>query len=91
MFLFLPNRRLSAAFPLSREPTKTKGSNRASEAGICCLCRRPDETRQGQRQQSRLKKQDFAASAEDLMKLAKAKGSNLALRSRILLPPPKTR
>ena len=33
---------------------KTKGSNHASEAGFCCLCRRPDETRQDQRQQSRL-------------------------------------
>ena len=40
---------------------KVKGSNRTTEAGFCCLCRRPDETRQDQRQQTRLKKQDFAA------------------------------
>ena len=46
--------------------TKLKGSRHASEAGFCCLRRRPDETPQAQRQQTRL-------------------------RSRILLPPPKTR
>ena len=42
--------------------TKTKGSYRASEAGFCCLRQRPDETRQAQRQQMSLRKQDFAAS-----------------------------
>jgi len=42
---------------------EVKGSRYASEAGFCCLRRRPDETDQGQRQQTRLKKQDFAASA----------------------------
>ena len=31
-----------------------KGSKHASEAGFCCLCRRPDETHFGQRQQTRL-------------------------------------
>ena len=44
---------------------KVKGSNHASEAGFCCLCRRPEETRQGQRQQPCLKKQDFAAFGLD--------------------------
>ena len=58
--------------------SKTKGSNHASETGFCCLCRRPEETRQGQRQQPCLKKQDFAASAEDPKKLAKVKGSRHA-------------
>ncbi len=58
--------------------TKVKGSNHASEAGFCCLCRRPEETDQGQRQQPHLRKQDFAASAEDPKKLAKVKGSNHA-------------
>jgi hypothetical protein len=46
------------------------------EAGFCCFCQRPDETPFGQRQQTCLGKQDFAASAEDPMKLAKTKGSN---------------
>ena len=36
-------------------------------------------------------KQDFAASAEDPKSRVSVKGSNHALRSRILLPPPKTR
>ena len=45
------------------------------------ICRRPDETRQDQRQQSHLKKQDFAASAEDPMNLAVIKGSNLVSKS----------
>ena len=82
--------------------TKPKGSNHASEARFCCLCRRPDETRQVQRQQYCLasknlmplpktrrsspspkaaissRKQEFAASAEDQMKLTKPKGSNHA-------------
>ena len=88
---------------------RTKSSNHAIEAGFCCLRRSPDETAEGQRQQSRLvsrillpppktrwnslrskaadtpRKQDFAASAEDPMKLPEVKGSNHALRSRILL------
>ena len=59
-----------------------KGSNRASEAGFCCLCRRPEETHSGQRQQSRLKKQDFAASAEDPMKPTMTKGSNIVSQAR---------
>ena len=29
----------------------TKGSNIVSQAGFCCFCRRPDETRRDQRQQ----------------------------------------
>ena len=33
------------------KPTKPKGSNHTSEARFCCHCRRPDETRQAQRQQ----------------------------------------
>jgi hypothetical protein len=33
---------------------KSKGSNLASEAEFCCLRRSPDETRQVQRQQTRL-------------------------------------
>ena len=32
--------------------SKTKGSNHVTEAGFCCLRRRPEETLQGQRQQS---------------------------------------
>ena len=35
--------------------TKIKGSKHASEAEFCCLRQRPDETRQTQRQQSRLR------------------------------------
>jgi len=31
-----------------------KGSNVALETGFCCLCRRPDETDQDKRQQTRL-------------------------------------
>jgi len=69
----------------------TKGSNNASESRFCCLRRRPNETGQNQRQQSRLKKQDFAASAEDPMKHLLVKGSKLASGSRILLLLPKTR
>jgi len=34
--------------------TKIKGSKRSSEAGFCCLCRRPEETHQVQMQQTRL-------------------------------------
>jgi hypothetical protein len=34
--------------------SKTKGSNHVTEAGFCCLRRRPEETLQGQRQQTRL-------------------------------------
>ena len=80
---------------------KVKGSNHASETGFCCLCRRPEEARQGQRQQPRLRgrilllppktrrnsprskaattpqRQDFAASAEDVKKPTKAKGSKI--------------
>ena len=37
------------------KPTKVKGSRHASEAGFCCLRRRPDETRQGQRQHTCLR------------------------------------
>ena len=55
------------------EATKTP-----SDMLFCCLCRRPNETYQGQRQQPRLRRQDFAASAEDPMKLSKVKGSNHA-------------
>ena len=33
---------------------KTKGSNIVSQARFCCLCQRPNETRSGQRQQTRL-------------------------------------
>ena len=65
------------------KPTKHKGSNRALEAGFCCLRRRLDETHQDQRQQTHLKKQDFAASAVDPMKHAKCKGSNHTSESRI--------
>ena len=36
-------------------PTKRKGSNHASEAGFCCLRRRPNETHQAQRQQPHLR------------------------------------
>jgi len=35
--------------------TKAKGSNHCSEAGFCCLCFRPDETHEVQRQQSLLR------------------------------------
>ena len=63
---------------LASLPTNPKGSNHASEARFCCLRQRPDETDQGQRQQTRLVKQDFAASAEDPMKPTKVKGSNHA-------------
>jgi len=59
---------LSAAAAFAEDPkklAKVKGSNHASEAGFCCLCRRPEETRQGQRQQPCLKKQDFAAFGLD--------------------------
>jgi hypothetical protein len=46
--------------------TKVKGSNHASGARFCCLCRRPDETDQDKRQQTRLGMQDFDASAGNL-------------------------
>ena len=69
----------------------TKGSKHASDAGFCCFCQRPDETCQDQRQQSRLKKQDFAASAKEPMKLLKLKGSKHASRSKNMLPLPTTR
>ena len=36
------------------KPTKTKGSKLASEARFCCFRRRPYETHQDQRQQTRL-------------------------------------
>ena len=49
-----------------------------------------DETHNGQRQQIAPGEQDFAASAEDLMKLTMDKGSRLPPGSRILLPQPKT-
>ena len=86
--------------------SKTKGSNHVTEAGFCCLRRRPEETLQGQRQQTRLeskillpplktrrmvprskaainpRNQDFAASAEDPMNLARSKGSKHAQKSR---------
>jgi len=70
--------------------SKVKSSTHALEAGFCCLFRRPNETDQDQKQQARLKKQGFAASAEAPMKLSKVKSSNLVLRSRILLPLSKT-
>ena len=37
------------------KPTRPKGSNLASEARFCCLRQRPNETDQGQRQQTRLR------------------------------------
>ena len=49
-----------------------------------------DETHNGQRQQIAPGEQDFAASAEDLMKLTMDKGSRKTPGSRILLPQPKT-
>ena len=45
----------------------SKAANLPREAGFCCFCQRPDETPFGQRQQTCLGKQDFAASAEDPM------------------------
>ena len=57
---------------------KHKSSNRASESRICCLCHRSIETHQTQRQHTHLRKQDFAASAEDPMKPTKHKGSTRA-------------
>ena len=47
-------RNASTAYLNCMNPFKTKGSKHASEAGVCCLRRRPDETHVGQRQQSRL-------------------------------------
>jgi len=37
-----------------KKPILVKGSKHASQARFCCLCRRPDETHFGQRQQTRL-------------------------------------
>ena len=58
-----------------------KGNKFALEAGFCRLCRRPDETHFGQRQQLRLGMQDCAASAGDPMKLALVKGNYFALEA----------
>ena len=63
-------------------PSKTKGSNNALEAGFCCFCQRHEETYFGQRQQYCLSKQDFAASAEDPMKSARTKGNNIVSQAR---------
>ena len=41
---------------------RTKGSNLASESGICCLSRGPEETPQGQRQQTRLRSRNLLPS-----------------------------
>ena len=76
------NVKFAATATSPMKPAKRKGSNRALEAGFCCLRHRPDETRQAQRQQPRLKKQDFAATAAGPMKPTKHKGSNHASESR---------
>jgi len=47
--------------------SEPKAASLPQEAGFCCFCQRPDETPFGQRQQTCLGKQDFAASAEDPM------------------------
>ena len=52
--------------------TKVKGSKLASEARFCCLRRRPEETRQDQRQQPCLQKQDFAAPQQFPEQIKKA-------------------
>jgi hypothetical protein len=69
------------------KPTKTKGSNHTSESRICCHCHRPDETHQDQRQQLRLGKQDFAATAANPMKPTNRKGSKLASEASICCHP----
>jgi hypothetical protein len=53
-----------------------------------CLCRRPDETHQGQRQPFVLESKNSVASAMDPMKLAKIKGNHMTLKARIQLPLP---
>jgi len=68
-----------------------KGNYFALKAGLCCLCRRPDETHCGQRQLFCLGMQDCAASARDPMNLTLVKGSKFALEGRIVLPLPETR
>ena len=57
---------------------------------FCCLCQGPNEAHLVQRQQTCLRWQDFAASAEDPMKPTLFRGSKHASGSRILLLPPKT-
>ena len=51
-----------------RNLPRSRAATTPSEAGFCCLCSRK-ETLQGQSQLSRLRKQDFAASAIEPMKL----------------------
>ena len=69
------------------EATKTP-----SDMLFCCLCHWPNETYQDQRQQPRLRRQDFAASAIDPMKPTKVKGSNHASEAGFCcLSPLKTR
>ena len=63
-------------------PISGKGSKHAQKSRICCLRLRPDETHQDQRQQLRLKNQDFAASAFDPVKPTRTKGSNFVSKSR---------
>ena len=96
-----PRQDFAASAEDPKKLAKVKGSNHASEAGFCCFRRRPEETRQGQRQQPCLRdrillplpktrrnsprskaattpqRQDFAASAEDVKKPTKAKGSKI--------------
>ena len=63
-----------------------KAADKLKEAGFCCFCPGPNETHQGQRQQTSLRKQDFAASALDPILLESTKGSRYASWRPIWLP-----
>ena len=66
-------------------PFWSKAAKVPQEAGFCCFCLGPEETHFGQRQQTCLGKQDFAASASDPMKRVRTRGIKHLLGSSILL------
>ena len=77
--------------PLTRwSSPRPKAAIFTSEAGFCCLRRRPDEAHQDQRQQVDLRSRIFAASAVDPMKITRIKGNKSGSEASNLLPSPQT-
>jgi len=68
-----------------RNPLWSKAANMPQTAGVCCFCLEPKEIPFGQRQQTCLRQQEFAAFAWNPKKSPLVKGSKHALASRSLL------
>jgi hypothetical protein len=70
------NQEFAASAEDPMKPAKIKGSKHASEAGFCCLCRRPEETCRDQRQQSRLRSRNLLPLPKTRRNLPSPKAAN---------------